>query len=64
MKYKVSWFTIRNLNEINEILLKYSEEQKEEYGLSGFDSAEQIISIVPDLYDDRNDIVIWRCPIE
>lgn len=60
MKYIVCWFTVRDLNEINDILLDYSEEKKEDYGLSGFDSAEQIISITPDISDNRNYLVFWR----
>ena len=55
-KIFIDWFTVKDLNDINSIIKNSSDEYNDTY----LKSAEQIISITPDISDSRNYLVIYK----
>ena len=60
MKNKINWFTVEDLNEINQLLKPESEQRRNDYGIEDFKSVEQIITITPDIWGGRYYYVIFK----
>ena len=59
MQQIINWFSVKDLNEINKMILSDSSE-KEDYGLEDFISSEQIISITSDITDNKSYLVVYK----
>lgn len=59
MQQIINWFSVKDLNEINRMILLDSSE-KEDYGLEDFISSEQIISITSDITDNKSYLVVYK----